>query len=125
MTVITAILHKSWLAETTTSRWKGDARRRSRIGAGAVAASPLKPESYTSMRFTSKASCAIGIVAAIVLATSAADARSRHITHYRDAPYAYEGAYNADPGSYERAFGSSVPYDADGPAYNDFQLQGR
>jgi hypothetical protein len=81
------------------------------------------------MRFTSKASCAIGIVAAIVLATSAADARSRHITHYRDAPYAYDGAYggayNADPGSFERTFGSSVPYDADGPAYNDFQLQGR
>ena len=90
-----------------------------------MAASPLKPESYTSMRFTSKASCAIGIVAAIVLATSAADARSRHITHYRDAPYAYDGAYDADPGSFERAFGSSVPYDADGPAYNDFQLQGR
>ena len=107
----------------------GDARRRSRIETGAVAASPLKPESYTSMRFTSKASCAIGIVAAIVLATSAADARSRHITHYRDAPYAYdgayEGAYNADPGSFERAVGSSVPYDADGPAYNDFQLQGQ
>src|SRR5882762_6838091 len=77
------------------------------------------------MRFTSKASCAIGIVAAIVLATSAADARSRHIIHYRDAPYAYDGAYDADPGSFERAVGSSVPYDADGPAYNDFQLQGR
>ena len=119
-----AILHKSSLAETITSKPKGDARRRSRIETGAVAASPLKPESYTSMRFTSKASCAIGIVAAIVLATSAADARSRHI-HYRDAPYAYDGAYDADPGSYERAFGSSVPYDADGPAYNDFQLQGR
>ena len=77
------------------------------------------------MRFTSKASCAIGIVAAIVLATSAADARSCHIIHYRDAPYAYDGAYDADPGSFERAVGSSVPYDADGPAYNDFQLQGR
>ena len=81
------------------------------------------------MRFTSKASCAIGIVAAIVLATSAADAHSRHVTHYRDAPYAYDGAYdrayNAGPGNYEETFGSSVPYDADGPAWNDFQLQGR
>ena len=77
------------------------------------------------MGFTSKASCAIGIVAAIVLATSAADARSRHVTHYRDAPYAYDGAYNAAPGSFERSVGSSVPYDADGPTYNDFQLQGR
>jgi hypothetical protein len=80
------------------------------------------------MRFTSKASCAIGIMAAIVLATSAADARSRHITHYRDAPSAYDGAYNraydAGPG-FEQSVGSSVPYDADGPAYNDFQLQGR
>ena len=81
------------------------------------------------MRFTSKASCAIGIVAAIVLATSAADARSRHVTHYRQAPYAYDGAYdrayNAGPGGSEQSFGSSVPYDADGPGYNDFQLQGR
>ena len=81
------------------------------------------------MRFTSKASCAIGIVAAIVLATSAADARSRHTSHYRDAPYAYDGAYdrayNAGPGGFEQSVVSSVPYDADGPAYNDFQLQGR
>ena len=81
------------------------------------------------MRFTSKASCAIGIVAAIVLATSAADARSRHVTHYRQAPSAYDGAYdrayNARPGGSEQYYGSSVPYDADGPGYNDFQLQGR
>jgi hypothetical protein len=81
------------------------------------------------MRFTSKASCAIGIVAAIVLATSAADARSRHVTHYRAAPYAYDGAYDraydAGPRNSEQYFGSSVPYDADGPGYNDFQLQGR
>jgi hypothetical protein len=28
-------------------------------------------------------------------------------------------------GSSEESFGTSVPYDPDGPAYNDFQMQGR
>jgi len=76
------------------------------------------------MRYLSKASSTIAIIAAVVATASAADARS-----YR----AYDGAYNAT-GAYERS-GSSVPYDAGGVAYSrgqrgqdrssDFQLQGR
>jgi hypothetical protein len=86
------------------------------------------------MRFTSKASCAIGILAAIALTASAADARPHHTTHH--APYAYEGAYDAVGGAnHANEFNRSVPYDAGGVAYapgqrtidssNDFQLQGR
>jgi hypothetical protein len=82
------------------------------------------------MRFTSKASCAIGILAAIALTASAADARPRH------APYAYDGAYDAVGGAdHANVSGRSVPYDAGGVPYargqrtidssNDFQLQGR
>ena len=77
------------------------------------------------MRNLSKASYAIGIIAAIAVTASAADARSRY----------YDGAYNSYGGAYERSFGSSVPYDAGGVAYSrgqrgqddssDFQLQGR
>ena len=83
------------------------------------------------MRLTSSIACAIGIVAAIALTASAADARSRHATQYRHAPYAYDGAYGAYRGAYpyrgrsEEFYGSSVPYDPDGPGWNDFQLQGR
>ena len=77
------------------------------------------------MRVTSKASWAIAILAAVAVTASAADAQPRHVTHQRYAPNAFEGAYNAYRGSAEQSFGSSVPYDADGPGYNDFQLQGR
>jgi hypothetical protein len=72
------------------------------------------------------------MMAAIVLTASAADARSRYPIHPRHAPYAYGGAYNAyGPRSNaygarsEEFYGSSVPYDPDGPGWNDFQLQGR
>ena len=32
---------------------------------------------------------------------------------------------SAHRGSSEESFGTSVPYDPDGPGYNDFQMQGR
>jgi hypothetical protein len=35
------------------------------------------------------------------------------------------GAYDAYRGSPENFSGTSVPYDASGPGWNDFQLQGR
>jgi len=35
------------------------------------------------------------------------------------------GAYDAYRGSPENFSGTSVPYDAGGPGWNDFQLQGR
>jgi hypothetical protein len=54
----------------------------------------------------------IGIVAAIALSASVAGAQSRHTSNFGDAHAAYES-------------GLSEPYNADGPAYNDFQLQGR
>jgi hypothetical protein len=81
------------------------------------------------MRVTSKPAWVIGIAAAIALMASAADARSRESSHHRyehTAPYAYGPAYDAYRGGNAEEFsGSSVPYDADGPGYNDFQLQGR
>jgi hypothetical protein len=54
----------------------------------------------------------IAVVAAIALSASAADARSRHTNNFGDA--------HAANGS-----GHSTPHNADGPAYGDFQLQGR
>ena len=54
----------------------------------------------------------IAIVAAIALSASAADARSRPTNNFGDAHATY--------GS-----GLSKPHNADGPAYGDFQLQGR
>ena len=62
------------------------------------------------MRFLSTR--AIAIVAAIALSASAADARSPHTNNFGGAHAAY--------GS-----GLSKPYNASGPAYGDFQLQGR
>jgi hypothetical protein len=80
-----------------------------------------KPKKEQTMRYLSKATYAIGVIAAIAVTASAADARS-----YR----AYDGAY-ARGDTFER----SVPYDAGGAAYarghrdinssSDFQLQGR
>ena len=85
------------------------------------------------MRLTSKLCCALAIVAATATTASAADGR-RHVTHHRAdsyaaapyaaAPDAFGGAYASYGGS-ESRYGTSVPYDASGPAYNDFQLQGR
>lgn len=72
------------------------------------------------MRSLSKTAYAIGLVAAVVLTATAADARSFH------GAYDYVGS---------NARGTSVPYDAGGPAYtagqrgqdssSDFQLQGQ
>ena len=62
------------------------------------------------MRFLSTRT--IAIVAAIALSPAAADARSRHTNNFGNAHAAYES-------------GLSKPYNADGPAYSDFQLQGR
>ena len=75
------------------------------------------------MRSTSKLCCAIAILATTATVASAADYYRHHVT-YRGAPYAFGGAYASSAGS-ERGYGTSVPYDADGPSYNDFQLQGR
>jgi hypothetical protein len=58
--------------------------------------------------------CTIGIVAAVALSASAADAQSRHTSNFGGAHAAYESGPTL-----------SEPYNADGPAYNDFQLQGR
>lgn len=60
-------------------------------------------------------------------AASAADSHARHRAHHRVAPSVAAPAYDAYGPSGARAeqfSGTSVPYDADGPAYNDFQLQG-
>jgi hypothetical protein len=73
------------------------------------------------MRFRKTSSWAIGIAVGIALIASAAEASPLHSTH--DERYAPHGrAYDATP---EEFFGTSVPYDPDGPGYNDFQLQGR
>jgi hypothetical protein len=78
------------------------------------------------MGFTKKSSWAIGIAAGIVLIASAADARPRHFTHdQRYPPHEYGRAYDAYGPTSEEFSGTSVPYDPDGPGYNDFQLQGR
>jgi hypothetical protein len=78
------------------------------------------------MRFRVTSSWAIGIAAAIALIASAAEARPRHSTHdERYAPHQYGRAYDAYGHRSEEFSGTSVPYDPDGPGYNDFQLQGR
>jgi hypothetical protein len=79
------------------------------------------------MRSLAKIYLTLGLVAAIVAAASAADARSRHTL---PSPDAYGSAYDAVSPSTR-----SIPYDAGGPAYtggqrdintsSDFQLQGR
>src|SRR5258708_39731734 len=71
------------------------------------------------------------------------DSRYGHLPGYRGGAYdaylggaydaylggAYDayrgGAYDAYRGSPENFSGTSVPYDAGGPGWNDFQLQGR
>jgi hypothetical protein len=79
------------------------------------------------MRSLVKVYCMFGLVAAMVIAASAADARSPHTMPPADA---YGSSYDA-VGANTR----SIPYDAGGPAYtagqrdldssSDFQLQGR
>jgi hypothetical protein len=85
------------------------------------------------MHSTSKILGAVAVVAALCAATSAADARPRHRAHHHrvgpvvQAPAYAAPAYAAYGASGERAeefSGTSVPYDPDGPGYNDFQLQG-
>ena len=80
------------------------------------------------MASLAKVFCMFGLVAAFVVAASAADAYSRHTVSPADA---YGRAYDA-VGAGMR---SSIPNDAGGPAYaagqrdldssSDFQLQGR
>jgi hypothetical protein len=82
--------------------------------------SSLDPERNRLMRSLSKIASAIGVIAAVALTASAADARSFH------------GAYDYVGGN---APSASIPFDANGPAYtrgqrgldssSDFQLQGR
>jgi hypothetical protein len=82
------------------------------------------------MRFTSKVLYAVGVVAAIAVTASAADARVRHTPQYRQAPSAYDGAYayggDSEPGRgrYFVYGANHTPYgwDLDNP--RDFQLQG-
>ena len=98
------------------------------------------------MRIIARSSFALGLAAAIALiASAAADAQAYGPGYgpygyggpygtYRSGPYdAYRGgAYNAYRGAYDayrvspgNFSGTSVPYDASGPGWNDFQLQGR
>ena len=81
------------------------------------------------MLSTSKIFGAFAIVAGLFAAVPAADARPRPPAHHRVGPVvqapayaAYDSAYGA--GGAEEFNGTSVPYDPDGPGYNDFQLQG-
>ena len=65
--------------------------------------------------------------AALGASASAADSHARHRPHHRAAPVVAAPAYDAYRASGARAeelSGTSVPYDPDGPGYNDFQLQG-
>ena len=94
------------------------------------------------MRYKSKALWVFAAVAALGAATTAADAQADfggsayHYEHGYAAPAGYGRAYGAAGyGSAYDAYGpigaraqdhlgTSVPYDADGPSWNDFQLQG-
>ena len=99
------------------------------------------------MRIIARSSFALGLAAAIALFASAAANAQAYGPGYgpwgddsRYGPYgggAYDGyrgraydayrggAYDAYRGSPESSSGTSVPYDAGGPGWNDFQLQGR
>jgi hypothetical protein len=95
----------------------------------------LEAERTRSMRIT----FALGLAAAIALIASVAADAQAHSPGY--GPYGYGGpygayrggaydayrgrAYDAYRGSAENFSGTSVPYDASGPGWNDFQLQGR
>jgi hypothetical protein len=73
------------------------------------------------MRFTSKAASAIGIVAAVALAASAADARPRP---YRGPYKAYGGGSVPSHGPYFVYGANRAPYGWDKDNPRDFQLQG-
>jgi len=91
------------------------------------------------MRIIARSSFALGLAAAIgLIASVAANAQaygpgygpwgddSRYGPDRGGAYDAYVGgAYDAYRGSPETFSGTSVPYDASGPGWNDFQLQGR
>jgi hypothetical protein len=90
------------------------------------------------MRIMARSSFALGLAAAIALIGSAAANAQAYGPGYGPwgvgGPYgAYSrGPYNAYPGGAYNAVGgpgnfsgTSMPYDASGPAWNDFQLQGR
>jgi hypothetical protein len=85
------------------------------------------------MRCVSKRLRLLAAVLALGLAGHGADARPAHSARGHAAPAAQARAYNARgaydaSGAYgaraEEFRGTSVPYDPDGPGYNDFQLQG-
>ena len=82
------------------------------------------------MRIIARSSFALGLAAAIALIASAADAQAHGRGYgsygYRGPYGAYRGgAYDAYRGGAENFSGTSVPYNANGPGWNDFQLQGR
>jgi hypothetical protein len=79
------------------------------------------------MRSISKTFWVFAAVATFGAAISAADARPRHAVHRRVAPVVHVpayAAYGAIGARAEEFRGTSVPYDPDGPGWNDFQLQG-
>jgi hypothetical protein len=91
------------------------------------------------VRIIARSSFALGLATAIALiASAAADAQvygPAYGPYGYGGPYgayrggAYDGyrggAYDAYRGSAENFSGTSVPNDASGPGWNDFQLQGR
>lgn len=86
------------------------------------------------MRIIARSSFALGLAAAIALiASAAANAQAYGPgygpwgdgSRYGHLPGYSGGAYDAYRGSPENFSGTSVPYDAGGPGWNDFQLQGR
>jgi len=77
----------------------------------------------------------VGLAAAVAFALAAhgADAHAVHRARAHVAPaahlhahraYAAYDAFRPRGARAEEFYGSSVPYDPDGPGYNDFQLQG-
>jgi hypothetical protein len=87
------------------------------------------------MRSISKRLQVLGAALALGLSAHAAAAHSAHRERVRVSPaahaYARYGrvaspshAYAAYGTKAEEFYGTSVPYDPDGPGWNDFQLQG-
>ncbi len=79
------------------------------------------------MRCVSKRLQLLAAVLALGLACHNADARSPHGGRGHVARAAHVHAYDAYRASGARTeefYGTSVPYDPDGPGWNDFQLQG-
>jgi hypothetical protein len=75
-----------------------------------------------AMRCVSKHLALLAAVLALGLAGHGADARSPHGRRGHVVPAAQARAYAGARA--EEFYGTSVPYDPDGPGYNDFQLQG-